>query len=514
MAAAMATPWWTSWGFFTTRISKKRVDETVQEKGELVAAGRYSCWRRIRSDIDMRNVVVLGRGAMGKVFLATWLGGGYRCAVKTLRKKQFSKSDQALLINEVGLYLSLDHPHIAKLEQVYESRKKIHFVMEHLQGGELLVRLQKTGRFAEEQAADSMRQMLLAVAYLHAHWICHRDLKPENFVFDKVDSNHLKMIDFGFACRFEEGTRMVQPCGTLHYMAPEVLARSYTERVDVWSMGAVAYVVLCGRSPWHPYRNSRSETLRRVAAGDVYYCPERFARLSAGSQEYVRSLLTVDPSARPSASSALQHDFIQSLAAPSAELDQEILQRLRRVERVPPLRRLCLSMAARRLPSRETTELRQQFEALDVMNHGSLRLDSFKRLIDEDDDLDADSLDSLFSNVDLGNDGEIGFNSFVVASMEQRPHEEVLRYVFSRLDADKSGAITARDLSSVLGAPTFEGATMEDLIREVDPDGVEISWQAFSEYLLRNPQNGVQQTTSGIGEQRACPLAQRMCWSR
>jgi len=247
--------------------------------------------------------------------------------------------------------------------------------------------------------------------------------------------------------------------------------------------------------------------MRRVAAGDVYYCPERFACLSPNSQDLVQSLLAVDPCARPSASSTLRHDFIQSLAAPNAELDQELVQRLRRVERVPPFRRLCLSMAARRLTSRDTAELRQQFEALDVTHHGSLRMDSFKMLIDEDDNLDADS---LFANADLGNDGEIGFNSFVVASMEQRPHEEVLHYVFSRLDADKSGTITARDLFSVLG-PTFEGATMEDLIREVDPSGVEISWEAFSEYLLQN----VVQRPADMGEHRQCPLAQRIsCWSR
>jgi len=301
---------------------------------------------------------------------------------------------------------------------------------------------------------------------------------------------------------------MDKPCGTLQYMAPEVLARSYTEMVDVWSMGAVAYVVLCGRSPWHPCRNNRSETMRRVAAGEVYYCPERFARLSPSAQDLVQSLLTVDPCARPSASSALQHDFIQSLAAPHAELDQEIVQRLRRVERVPPLRRLCLSMAARRLPSEDTARLRQQFEALDVMHHGSLRMDLFKSVIDEDDNLDADG---LFANADLGNDGEIGFNSFVVASMEQRPHEEVLHYVFSRLDADKSGTITARDLLSVLGE-TFEGATMQDLIREVDPEGVEISWEAFSDYLL---QHVVQRPAADIGEHRLCSLAQRFSrWSR
>jgi len=462
------------------RISQRTVDETVERKGELIAAGRYSGTRRISADIDVEKTdTVLGRGATGKVQLAT-RPGGRKVAVKSVLKNKLSKSAKALLMNEAGLYLSLDHPHIAKLEQVYESRRELHFVMEHLEGGELLQRLKTGGKFSEKQAAEAMRQMLLAVAYLHAHQIAHRDLKPENFVYDKADGQHIKMIDFGFASRFTDDTRMSQPCGSLHYVAPEVLTKSYTEKADLWSMGCIAYTMLCGRSPWHPYKDSRKETMRKVTKGDVFYCPERFSSLSLDAQDFVRALFTFDPKARLSAAQALQHPWIQNMAATNADLDLELAQKIRRVEQVAPFRRLCLSMAAWQLSSQDTEELRKQFHAMDADNDGVLSLDEFREALGDD----GPDVEEVFACADLGKDGEIGFTSFVVAAMEQRPQLETLRLVFNRLDADRNGKITARDLLAVFG-PTFEGHTMHDLIKEVDSsDGLAITWHAFSCHLL------------------------------
>merc|ERR1711957_714291 len=154
---------------------------------------------------------------------------------------------------------------------------------------------------------------------------------------------------------------MSQPCGSLHYVAPEVLTKSYTEKADLWSMGCIAYTMLCGRSPWHPYKASRKETMRKVTKGDVFYCPERFSSLSLDAQDFVRALFTFDPKARLSAAQALQHPWIQNMAATNADLDLELAQKIRRVEQVAPFRRLCLSMAAWQLSSQDTEELRKQF---------------------------------------------------------------------------------------------------------------------------------------------------------
>jgi calcium-dependent protein kinase len=466
------------------RISHEAVEETARRKGELVVAGRYSSSRQLATDFALENDV-LGAGATGKVHLATRKGGG-RCAVKSVEKRKLSKSARELLMNEAGLYLSLDHPHIAKLEQVYESRKEIHFVMEHLSGGELLQRLKKNGRFTEAQAAEAMRQMLLAVSYLHAHQVAHRDLKPENFVYESADSDHLKMIDFGFASRYDTGSRLSQPCGSLHYVAPEVLTKSYTEKADLWSMGVIAYTLLCGRSPWHPYKDSRKETLKKVSAGEVYYCPERFGRLSPGAQSFIRNLLTVDPVARLSAAEALQHVWLESTARQSAQIDAAgNASNFRSMTATEPLRKICLSMAAWQMTSKETEEARDQFHALNSSKSGALTLDDFRSAITTGDSEDADEVDAekLFEIADLDNDGEIGFNSFVVATMQQRPSLEALQAVFNRLDSDKNGKVTARDIRAVVG-PTFEGYSCQELVDEADRSGAgHFTWDDFVAYM-------------------------------
>merc|ERR1712187_169982 len=108
--------------------------------------------------------------------------------------------------------------------------------MECMEGGELFDRVHELERFSERDAADAVWQMLLAVNYLHSHNIVHRDLKLENFLYDKRNSNHLKLIDFGFS-KFRDGDKRLRTsCGTLSYVAPEVLQESYTNQCDLWSL--------------------------------------------------------------------------------------------------------------------------------------------------------------------------------------------------------------------------------------------------------------------------------------
>merc|ERR1712110_469474 len=100
--------------------------------------------------------------------------------------------------NEAELYLTLDHPHITHLEMIYEDQDMLHLVMEHMAGGEVYDRLAACKKYTEEKAANTIHQMLLAVAYLHSRNIAHRDLKLENFLYERPDAEHLKLIDFGF----------------------------------------------------------------------------------------------------------------------------------------------------------------------------------------------------------------------------------------------------------------------------------------------------------------------------
>merc|ERR1712159_352353 len=136
-------------------------------------------------------------------------------ALKRISKKGVPSSTLQQLVAEVEIYLALDHPHIARLRDVYETGHEILLLTECCEGGELYDRLHRRKRFSEMEAALAVRQMLLAVGYLHAHDIVHRDLKLENFLYEtkKTDAT-LKLIDFGFAKIWDPSRLMQASCGS------------------------------------------------------------------------------------------------------------------------------------------------------------------------------------------------------------------------------------------------------------------------------------------------------------
>merc|ERR1719203_2393785 len=115
----------------------------------------------------------------GAVKLAVSRVDGCKYAVKSFPKERLSKRARRDLKNEADIYLSLDHPHVAQLEMVYETEKELHLVMEYMSGGELFDRVKDRGGFSEEDAAKATRQMLRALSYIHERGIVHRDLKLE-----------------------------------------------------------------------------------------------------------------------------------------------------------------------------------------------------------------------------------------------------------------------------------------------------------------------------------------------
>merc|ERR1719440_1813178 len=167
-----------------------------------------------------------------------------------------------------------------------------------MEGGELFHRVTEKRRFSEKDAAEAAHQMLLAVNYCHTHGIVHRDLKLENFLYEKPDTDHLKLIDFGFSHIWEPNTKMALSCGTLAYVAPEVLDKSYTNKCDLWSLGVVIFILLVG---YMPFAGSESHQVQMIKAGKCTFRKESWAKVSKEASEFVSKLLVVDVEKRLSA---------------------------------------------------------------------------------------------------------------------------------------------------------------------------------------------------------------------
>jgi calcium-dependent protein kinase len=134
----------------------------------------------------------------------------------------------------------------------------------------LFDRIQKITSFTEKQAAKYIKQLLSAIAYLHARNIVHRDLKAENLLFEnETDEANLKLIDFGVSCEFFKGTKLKETLGTPYYIAPEVLMQNYDEKCDEWSAGVILFILLCGYPPFNG--DNDKEILETVKAGDLNF---------------------------------------------------------------------------------------------------------------------------------------------------------------------------------------------------------------------------------------------------
>merc|ERR1740116_539476 len=346
--------------------------------GKIPLMGRYHTLpRTLRSEYKMTGQR-LGVGVNGLVSMATRRESleQHKFAVKTLKIKSIKSDKLAFLMSEVEVFLCMDHPHVARLVDVYESDRDMSLVMECVEGGELFDRLAKLERFTEKDAALATRQMLLALNYLHSHGIAHRDLKLENFLYDVKGGSHLKLIVFGFSKFLDSKTRMRTDCGSIAYVAPEVLNKSYTSQCDLWSLGVIVFILLSGRMPFNGVTS--------VMNGKYDIESGHWSRISSCAKQFTRGLLEVEPKKRLSSETALTHAWImQCCAGVDAKIDSGIVDSLRSWSAAPKLGRACASMMSWCLSNEQHAQVRDAFLAMDANHDGSISSSELRKVMVE-----------------------------------------------------------------------------------------------------------------------------------
>lgn len=252
---------------------------------------------------------VLGTGAFSQVRLAeSKEHPGELYAIKVIDKKAL-KGKEDSLENEIKVLRRLDHPNVVKLLEAYESKSYVYLVMELVTGGELFDRIVEKGSYTEKDAADLIKQVLSAVGYMHSSGVVHRDLKPENLLYHSADENSKIMIsDFGLS-KMEDSGIMATACGTPGYVAPEVLAQKpYGKEVDVWSIGVISYILLCGYPPF--YDENDANLFAQILKGEFEFDSPYWDDISAEAKEFIRKLMCVNVDNRLTCDTALQHAWI------------------------------------------------------------------------------------------------------------------------------------------------------------------------------------------------------------
>uniref|UniRef100_H0XJS9 Serine/threonine-protein kinase SIK3 n=1 Tax=Otolemur garnettii TaxID=30611 RepID=H0XJS9_OTOGA len=247
----------------------------------------------------------IGKGNFAVVKRATHLVTKAKVAIKIIDKTQLDEENLKKIFREVQIMKMLCHPHIIRLYQVMETERMIYLVTEYASGGEIFDHLVAHGRMAEKEARRKFKQIVTAVYFCHCRNIVHRDLKAENLLLDA--NLNIKIADFGFSNLFTPGQLLKTWCGSPPYAAPELFeGKEYDgPKVDIWSLGVVLYVLVCGALP---FDGSTLQNLRARVLSGKFRIP---FFMSTECEHLIRHMLVLDPNKRLSMEQICRHKWMK-----------------------------------------------------------------------------------------------------------------------------------------------------------------------------------------------------------
>ncbi|XP_067024861.1 calcium/calmodulin-dependent protein kinase type 1-like isoform X1 [Acropora muricata] len=272
---------------------------------------------------------VLGTGAFSEVILAEEKATGKLYAVKCINKRNISGKEDAVE-NEIAILKKVNHSNIIRLWEIFDNKTHLYLVMDLVQGGELFDRIVEKGSYTEKDASDLIRQVLLAVDYLHGQGIVHRDLKPENLLYySPEDDSKIMISDFGLSKTEEDGSMMATACGTPGYVAPEVLKQKpYGKAVDCWAVGVICYILLCGYPPF--YDDSDANLFAQIMRGEYEFDSPYWDDISDSAKDFISCLLQVDPKRRHTCKQALAHPWIAEGTAREVDIHASVSEQIKK----------------------------------------------------------------------------------------------------------------------------------------------------------------------------------------
>ena len=404
-----------------------------------------------------------------------------------------SAEEELSFKHEISILKKLDHPNILKLYEVFEDDKRYYLVTEECKGGELFDQIAEKAQFSEKEAATIIQQILQALAYCHDLGIVHRDLKPENALIDKEMNNTLKIIDFGTAIKFDKEKELLKtPHGTSYYIAPEVIAKSYNEKCDVWSIGVMLYILLSGLPPFNGREDE--EIMENVKIGKYSLSGVRWDAISSEAKALIEKMLTFDYKDRISARDALADSWFKNAEHKIVgnKLMKECMANMFMFSATSKMQQATLSMMVNFMISKEeTARLQQVFAQLDLNKDGKLQYDEVLKGYTEyySKDNAKATVDRIFELVDADHSKEIDFSEFVTATANRKIllKDEKLKQAFDYFDKDKSGSIGMDEIKQILGGDqNLSDNVWKQVVQEVDEDGNgEIDYQEFQKMMVQ-----------------------------
>ena len=236
-------------------------------------------------------------------------------AIKIMAKKNMDKSDMELAKVEIDILKIGQHPNIIKLYDVFENENYIYIIMEYCSGGDLLSYFEYYEyELPETKVCEIIHKLSMAIYYLHSYGIVHRDLKPENILMTDLSmSSDIRLLDFGLSKIIGNDEKCTEPYGTLSFVAPEVLqGKPYDKSVDLWSIGIITFLLLCGYLPFDD-KHSEREIARQTIQDPVPFDEKIWSKYSPEAKIFVNGLLQKKPEKRYTIKEVLEHPWIKKM---------------------------------------------------------------------------------------------------------------------------------------------------------------------------------------------------------
>ncbi|KYO29481.1 SNF-related serine/threonine-protein kinase [Alligator mississippiensis] len=271
-------------------------------------AGTKCCYEgKIAGLYDLERT--LGKGHFAVVKLARHVFTGEKVAVKVIDKSKLDVSAAGQLLQEVRCMKLVQHPNVVRLYEVIDTHSKLYLILELGDGGDMFDHIMRyEGGLTEGRAKHYFAQIVHAISYCHKLHVVHRDLKPENVVFFQ-EQGVVKLTDFGFSNCFQPGKMLTTSCGSLAYSAPEILLGDEYDApaVDIWSLGVILYMLVCGHAPFQEANDS--ETLTMIMDCRYTIPPH----VSSQCSDLISRMLQRDPKQRASLEQIETHPWLQGV---------------------------------------------------------------------------------------------------------------------------------------------------------------------------------------------------------
>eukprot|EP00611_Tribonema_gayanum_P017974 TRINITY_DN3099_c0_g1_i2.p1 TRINITY_DN3099_c0_g1~~TRINITY_DN3099_c0_g1_i2.p1 ORF type:complete len:732 (-),score=267.97 TRINITY_DN3099_c0_g1_i2:464-2659(-) len=452
---------------------RRELDQSKRRESTLLHNLVHEEFRRNINEVyDLQTGRPLGAGSFGTVRAVTHRSSGKEFALKTVEIKGLKdEAHFALFMNEVEIMKKLDHPSVARLQEVYHSPDYVFMVMDLYAGGDLVDRQRIR---TEQDAAAVVKDIVDGIRYCHEHNIAHRDLKLENILYEHSGPDAgIKIVDFGLGTSGTQAQMMRDIVGTWIYMGPEVFKGQHSPYpVDMWSIGIIAYTLMVGRFPF--MAESLQMLQHMIKTKDVDMDTEDWEVASPDCKDFIARLLVKDPSRRMTAKEAQSHPWLQLKRSRASmhfqPLSSDVAARLKSFKDQSVLKRVALEIVARTLEPTQICGLEAEFRKADKEGTGELSLETFRKVMRESALLRDKDIDQIFKSLDVGCCGTVHFTGFMAAGLKwQKLDEQRLRLAFDRLDHNNCGYITLENLQFTVGSDLSD-EQMREAIAEFDHD--------------------------------------------